>query len=102
MPLWLKYFQNILFKSLDSGNFTILPSPMTQKFKNIKKKIISVLVHLPLYCTGKEEVEKSNLQRFYCTFLGSNCEESKQVVIDVMYNSLTSVSCHITENVNLI
>ncbi|CAI6365198.1 unnamed protein product [Macrosiphum euphorbiae] len=57
MPLWLKYFQNILYKSLDSG---------------------------------KGEIEKANLQRFYCTFLDSNCEEAKQVVIDVIYDSLTS------------
>ncbi|VVC39792.1 EF-hand domain pair [Cinara cedri] len=57
MPLWLKYFQNILFKSLDSG---------------------------------KGEIEKANLQRFYSTFLDANCEEAKQVVIDVVYNSLTS------------
>lgn len=41
---------------------------------------------------GKGEVEKANLQRFYCTFLDSSCEEAKQTVIDAVYNSLTSVS----------
>ncbi|XP_060852819.1 uncharacterized protein LOC132930787 isoform X1 [Rhopalosiphum padi] len=62
MPLWLKYFQNILFKSLDSGYYD--------------------------HCKG--EIEKANLQRFYCTFLNSNCEEAKQSVIDAIYDSLTS------------
>lgn len=42
---------------------------------------------------GKGEIEKANLQRFYCTFLDANCEEAKQAVIDAIYDSLTSVSC---------
>lgn len=42
---------------------------------------------------GTGEIEKANLQRFYCTFLDSNCEEAKQAVIDAIYDSLTSVSC---------
>lgn len=45
-----------------------------------------------LLYTGKGVIEKENLQRFYLTFLDSNCEEAKQVVIDAIYNSLTSVS----------
>lgn len=69
---------------------------------NINKifiKFINRKINVGLYCNvyiwkykGKGEIEKANLQRFYCTFLDSNCEEAKQVVIDMVYDSLTSVS----------
>jgi len=98
MPLWLKYFQNILYKSLDSGYYGHF------NMRNLLKIIITIPLFItqlhilyPLIefymCTGKGEIEKANLQRFYCTFLGSHCEEAKQVVVDAIYDSLTSVSC---------
>ncbi|XP_060866219.1 uncharacterized protein LOC132941967 isoform X2 [Metopolophium dirhodum] len=59
----------------------------------ILKQVLTELIQVFIQCESgqsKGEIEKANLQRFYCTFLDSNCEESKQGVIDAIYDSLTS------------
>ncbi|XP_050543314.1 uncharacterized protein LOC126906657 [Daktulosphaira vitifoliae] len=77
MDDWLKTWQHYL-----NGCSTISNLPLWLKYlMNILFKSLD---------SGNGVIKRENLQRFYCTFLDSNCEESKEPMIDNVYKFLTS------------